>query len=137
MKQEIVGLMPFDIEAAKTGAEVVTKEGAPVEILEYELRGCDPIVGVIHSKNIDIVERFTAEGKNKHDVYDLYLQQVKCSGWINVVFSAGEKRIIDEVVYDTPEEAQESRLLTIGCNNYNRLIATIPISWLEIKGEIK
>ena len=137
MKQEIVGLMPFNIEAAKAGAEVFTRDGRTVKILEFNLRGDAPILGVIHGENIDIVENFTAEGKNKFDVYDLYLQQIKCSGWINVIFRAGEERIIDEVVYDTPEEAKESRLLKIGCYNYNQLIATIPISWLEIKGEIK
>ena len=130
MKKEIIGLTPFDIEAAKAGAEVFTRDGRTVKILEYDLRGDAPIVGVIHSKNIDIVEPFTAEGKNKFDGYDLHLKKVRCSGWVNVFVKKHKERFVEKVIYNTPEEATYSRLFTITNDDFI-LTSTVPISWEE------
>ena len=131
MKKKIIGLVPFDIEAAKAGAEVFTRDGRTVKILEYNLRGDAPILGVIHGENIDIVENFTAEGKNKFDGYDLHLKKVRLSGWVNVFVKEHKERFVEEVIYNTPEEATCSRLLSITNDDYFILTSTVPISWEE------
>lgn len=53
----------FDLEKAKAGAPVCTRDGRPVRILCYDLKGGDyPIVACAERDNVEIVILCTADG---------------------------------------------------------------------------
>ena len=60
MKKEII--KPFDLEKAKAGAKLRTRNGYPVEILKWDARGEYPIVGIIKQEEQDDIEGWTCEG---------------------------------------------------------------------------
>lgn len=73
--------IPFDIEKAKAGAKVVTRDGYPIRIGFFDLKGqrSFPIVGAIDRDGIEEVRFFTADGKFssifEEDGYDLFIEE--------------------------------------------------------------
>ena len=67
----------FDIEAAKNGAKVVTRDGKPVDILCYDARTENgSIVALIHKGNKDSVSIYYENGKifkHSDDDRDLFI----------------------------------------------------------------
>ncbi len=70
--------IPFDIEKAKAGTQVVTKEGKKVRILTFDRRithaNQDPIVGLINDGLSESVATFNNKGKNGLSYNDLFLE---------------------------------------------------------------
>lgn len=80
-------LVPFDIEKAKNGAEVVTVNNLKVEILRYDINDDRPIIAVINSiSGLQHVLCYNLNGKLKNDEteYDLRIrEEVKCRSMTN------------------------------------------------------
>lgn len=58
----------FDIEKAKKGAKLVTRNGEPVRIICLDRhRSCYPIVALIGGKEEERIEIYTSEGKHRAD----------------------------------------------------------------------
>lgn len=82
---------PFDLEAAKAGAPVMTRDGRPVRILAFDVEGAIyPVVAAV--KTLDgkreAIQMYTESGEYsyvvaKHD-YDLVMAPVKHRAWVNV-----------------------------------------------------
>ena len=53
---------PFDLEKAKAGAEVVTRDGTPVRIICYDAAGSHPIVALINYGDNDIACMYNENG---------------------------------------------------------------------------
>ena len=73
-------LVPFDIERAKNGAKVVTRNGLPAKIVDYPIKNEDcPILGLVlvdGSREFPLV--FTKTGnhyKNSESCYDLFIEE--------------------------------------------------------------
>lgn len=73
-------LVPFDIEKAKNGAKVVTRDGLPVKIVDYPIKNEDyPILGLVlvdGSREFPLV--FTKTGnqyENSEGCYDLFIEE--------------------------------------------------------------
>lgn len=63
--------IPFDVEKAKKGAKVVTRNGCSVRILDYNLKSIDtPIVAAVMEDTYEHVFKYKINGK--HDCKDLY-----------------------------------------------------------------
>ena len=59
--------VPFDKKRAKEGAKVVTRNGHPVKIVEYNLKNNTyPILAIINKWGTDIVDKYTWDGKADH-----------------------------------------------------------------------
>lgn len=57
-------IIPFDIEKAKNGAEVINMLGEKIKIIYYDVKSCYPIVGLRFDKTgIEILNTYTKEGK--------------------------------------------------------------------------
>ena len=58
-------IIPFDIEKAKNGAEVINMIGEKIKIIYYDVKSCYPIVGLRFDKTTgtEIVNTYTKEGK--------------------------------------------------------------------------
>ena len=58
-------IIPFDIEKAKNGAEVINMIGEKIKIIYYDVKSCYPIVGLRFDKTTgtEILNTYTKEGK--------------------------------------------------------------------------
>ena len=52
----------FDLEAAKSGKPVCTRDGRKARIICFDKKGCTPIVGLIQEDGFETVATFTERG---------------------------------------------------------------------------
>lgn len=124
------GLRPFDVQKAKDGAEVVTRDGKSVRIISYDrVDKSYPIVGlVMHNDGRESVHIFNKLGKwqkiysDDEDFFDLFIKPVKQTGWVNL-YKDDDGIIWVSDVYLSREDAEK-------CRGLNR-IATCKIGWEE------
>lgn len=110
MKKKIQ-MREFDIEKAKAGAPVCTRDGRPVRIIcfdyqEYGQQEADekfPIIALVKYDEGERAYVYRESGKCRVDKNDeLVMAPVKREGW--VVINPEEKRCF-QCVFDTQEEA--------------------------------
>lgn len=91
MEEKKLNLKPFDLEAAKAGKPVCTRDGRKARIISFDRHGEDcPIIAlVVDSKNAECEEviDYTLDGicnENiiNHNKYDLMMLPQKKEGWI-------------------------------------------------------
>lgn len=112
-------MKPFNLEEAKAGKPVCTKDGRPVRIIEFDMKDKEfPIVAIIPHGNKEGVETFTIQGSyytQKEDQRDLMMASVEEEGWVNVykskykntfsVIPIFKEEVFCGTVYKTKEEA--------------------------------
>lgn len=109
-----IELLPFDIEKAKAGADIVTEDYDPVRIICYDRIGDAPIVALVKSKdgNYENMYCFSKEGVAGSLVYGVKLKIVKIKKKVTKygvmteahINTYGE-RIISIAEYNSEEEA--------------------------------
>ena len=118
-------LKPFDLEAAKKGKPVCTRDGRKARIICFDAKGDKPIIALVEAKGnkdalIEKVERYFINGHSVFEVRetnnDLMMLPEKKEGWVNVY---------KERIYSTKEEAIEA---TYDGATY---IDTVKIEWEE------
>lgn len=131
MEEKKLNFKPFDLEAAKAGKPVCTRDGRKARIISFDRHGEDcPIIAlVVDSKNAECEEviDYTLDGicnENiiNHNKYDLMMFTRKKEGWLNIY-----KDFEDTVccVYPTEKEALEDG------ETEKDYITTIKIEWEE------
>ena len=128
MEEKKLNLKPFDIQKAKEGKPVCTRDGHKARIICFDYNGEAgdyPIVALVHynkgNKCYERVLKYTSDGLfNKygdcqHDD-DLMMLPEKKEGWVNVY---------KDSVYDTKDEA------LIGRSESRGYITTVKINWEE------
>lgn len=133
MEEEKLNLKKFDLEAAKAGKPVCTRDGRKARIISFDRHGEDcPIIAlVVDSKNAECEEviDYTLDGicnENiiNHNKYDLMMLPQKKEGWVNIYTSFdGVETGID--VYETEEIAKKN------VDNSTSYLGTIKIEWEE------
>lgn len=129
-------LKPFDLEAAKAGKPVCTRDGRKVRIISFDRHGEDcPIIAlVVDSKNAECEEviDYTLDGicnENiiNHNKYDLMMFPQKKEGWVNVYksYNVGKKIPCMASIYPTKEEAKKSSVVGFD------YVDTVKIEWEE------
>jgi hypothetical protein len=116
----------FDLEKAKQGHPVQTRDGRDVEILKTDVKSYEPIVAVV--KNYDgheIIRQYREHGRYEaRDIVrglDLLMKPTKKEGWINIyVREDGVRR--GKSIYSSKEKAQQ--------HNFEG-IDTVKIEWEE------
>lgn len=127
MEEKKLSLKPFDLEAAKAGKPVCTRDGRNARIICWDKKGNYPIVALIQdADNSEHIEYYTENGifsnggneKNR----DLMMFTRKKEGWLNIY-----KDFEDTVccVYPTEKEALEDG------ETEKDYITTIKIEWEE------
>lgn len=118
MEEEKLNLKKFDLEAAKAGKPVCTRDGRKARIISFDRHGEDcPIIAlVVDSKNAECEEviDYTLDGicnENiiNHNKYDLMMFTRKKEGWVNVYKSDNNKYsalLGSAYVYKTKGEAE-------------------------------
>ena len=115
-------MKPFNLEEAKQGKPVCTRDGQPVRILCFDYKDNDySIVGLISYGEYESVATFTEEGKmyrhNFSSDNDLFMAPVKHEGWINIY----PDNCTSSQIYPTEEEAKHWA--------NDEAISTIKIEW--------
>jgi len=81
-------MKPFDLEAAKAGAPVITRDGRPARIICFDREGNYPVVALIKiNGNDESIHTYTSDGINHkfHETYsDLLMDTVKKKAWVNI-----------------------------------------------------
>lgn len=125
---------PFNLEAAKAGAPVMTRDSRPVRILAFDVKSEEyPVVAVVptHDGKYENVEVYTNNGKYNDDEYDdmaaehdydLVMAPVKHRMWVNV-YKEGQYQIGN--LFDTEVEAVKNG------ERVSAYITTVPIEWEE------
>ena len=125
MGQKKLNLKPFDLEAAKAGKPVCTRDGRKARIICFDAKCNKPIVALIYDCNKETVFQYLENGRfsvDQIDKYDLMMLPQKKEGWINIY-----KDFEDTVccAYLTKEDALKNRSIEDG------YITTIKIEWEE------
>lgn len=91
-------IIPFNVEKAKKGAKVITRDGKPARILSYDLKG-NPysIVAAITDENgREQVENYTIDGRfdpyHGEVKFDLMLQITGKEGWMPIIEYSHNRR---------------------------------------------
>ena len=114
-------LKEFDLEAAKQGKPICTRDGHKARIICFDLKNKDyPIVAAIGDNHSETVFSYTARGEiitgNYESKRDLMMLPEKKEGWVNVY---------KERCYESKEEA--IRHIAPGTH----YIDTIKVEWEE------
>lgn len=118
----------FNIEEAKAGKPVCTRDGRPVRVLCYDRLGAFPVVALV--KDGDEVENtqcFTTNGfyyVGRESDTDLMMKPTKRTGFINIYTSIRGGLVHEFKVYNTREEAEQNKSLI-------NFVATAKIEWEE------
>ena len=126
---ETKNLKPFDLEKAKAGAKVVTRDGRPARIICWDkLDDMYPLVALVKDKDgtEEDTETYTLDGacvvEQEHNL-DLFMAPTVVVRWINLHGGFGGS--YNYRIYESEQEALKHK------DDYDDYIATAKLSWEE------
>ena len=125
-------MKPFDIELAKAGHPVCTRDGKPVRIICFDRRSTDgcSIMALIDEGEFESFMSFNSQGRFYEDARkyenDLFMTAVKKEGWVNVFTNYFSGIKSTDRIYSTKAEA-----LKFTDTQSPRYIDTVKIEWEE------
>ena len=130
MEENKMNLKPFDLEAARSGKPVCTRDGRKVRIICFDKKdSIYPIIALVESQidNREDLLQYTSTGKfleeKECDGRDLMMLPEKHEGWVNVYRDFNV--VHAKNVYETMEEALKN------IDGGENRIATVKIEWYE------
>ena len=119
MEEKKLNLKPFDIQKAREGKPVCTRDGRKARIICFNRESIGfPIIALVKNGDTEGVYQFDDKGRSNIDDeergYDLMMLPEKKEGWVNVYKNQ---------IHDTPESAEEGHK---GITDY---IKTIRVEW--------
>ena len=119
-------LKPFDLNSAKAGKPVCTRDGRKARIICFDAEGEHPIIALVTDGVQESPYNYTKEGyyhiEGVETMADLMMLSEKKGGWVNVYKFATV--YVVGTLFDNEEDARKDRLNP----DY---IATIKIEWEE------
>lgn len=130
MEEKKLNLKEFDLEAAKAGKPVCTRDGRKARIICFDAKCNKPIVALIYDCNKETVLQYLENGRffvDQIDKYDLMMLPQKKEGWVNVYksYNVGKKIPCMASIYPTKEEAKKSSVVGFD------YVDTVKIEWEE------
>ena len=134
MEEKKLNLKPFDIQKAREGKPVCTRDGHKARIICFDRKfyhdGYNyPIVAMVNDNDNELVHAYTQDGLlvgNMEGDLDLMMLPEKKEGWVNVMEGTAGKVYVGNDIYRTEDEAKE------GASRFaSKLIANVPIEWEE------
>lgn len=121
MEEKKLNLKPFDLEAAKAGKPVCTRDGRKARIICFDYKGdanSYPILALILDATergvpTEIIAKYTEDGRyakynNVKNDEDLMMLPWKKEGWVRIYKSASNVYYLSSNIYKTEEEAKHS-----------------------------
>ena len=134
-------LKPFDLEAAKAGKPVCTRDGRNARIICFDRNDIKPIVALVTIVNgTSVIEKafyYFEDGhhlsKNDNNIYDLMMLSEKKEGWINIYNADTTFYYVDGRVFETKDEAVKEAKEEVEKEQRekNEYIDTIRVEWEE------
>lgn len=121
-------MKPFNIEEAKAGKPVCTRDGKEARIICFDAKGEYPLIALLkHSDGCEIAIRYPENGAmsgatNSKSQNDLGMATTKHVGWLNIWRNIEGKSVSGMVIFDTEMEARQS-------DDQPNYIATVKIEW--------
>ena len=141
MEEKNLNLKPFDIQKAREGKPVCTRDGHKARIICFDGKGDQPIIALVEAKGnkdalIEKVERYFINGHSVFEVRetnnDLMMLPEKKEGWVNVYKRENEYICENEcnvstgiAVYKSEGEAKRN------IDKNEIYVNTIKINWSE------
>jgi hypothetical protein len=122
-------MKPFNLEEAKAGKPVCTRDGDKVRIICFDCKSESyPIVALRLIGDIELISTYTKDGKyqynpNNPDDMDLMMADVIHEGYINI-YKKDEGVVPGKIIYETEEKAKKY-------NCTMKYLDTIKIQWKE------
>lgn len=127
-------MKPFDLEKAKAGAKVCTRDGRDARIICFDRNDNSGfhIVALVTKSDIgEECNTYTQNGKHIGEKWisqsDLMMATEKKVGWINL-YRSNNAHILSNCIYSNERDARESAMLGV---DYEYYIQTIKIEWEE------
>ena len=130
MEEKKLNLKPFNLEEAKQGKPVCTRDGSPARIVCFDRKSYRPIVALAEngSDENEYVMCYTDEGyyncKEIPTGCDLMMTPERHEGWVNV-YQGG--KLDADYIYPTREDAVENIFKPME----HKYIDTIKVEWEE------
>lgn len=123
-------LKPFDLEAAKAGKPVCTRDGRKARIICFDRDWDMHIVALVADPLGETVHYYLTNGKvdfDKQNDEDLMMLSEKKEGWVNVYksYNVGKTIPCMASIYPTKEEAKKSSVVGFD------YVDTVKIEWEE------
>ena len=130
MEEKKLNLKPFDIQKAKEGKPVCTRDGRKARIICFDAKGDKPIIALIENEIDERPCNYFTNGRfysnpNENNDADLMMLPEKKEGWVNLWRHESGTVHPDGNVYRLKEKA-----VKIGSRDYN-YVATVKIEWEE------
>ena len=131
MKEKNLNLKPFDLEAAKAGKPVCTRDGRKARIICFNAKNERNIIALVQDAEFEGEENVVSYYPNGY-LYDndfdtsadLMMLPEKKEGWVNVYQDCGQVKV-GWKIFPTKEEAIEN------FKDEGRYITTTKIEWAE------
>jgi hypothetical protein len=120
-------MKPFDLEAAKRGDPVVTREGSPVRMVCFNVKDRRSVLGLISFQDGEAAVNFLECGECPFAPgFDLFMAPKKVTKWMNVYAFDNETGYSSGGIYDSRENAERSK-----DNQTQKYRATVKVEWDE------
>ena len=126
-------MKPFNLEQAKAGAPVCTRDGQPVRIICYDRKGHKnyQLLALVESPiGVEFTVSYALNGHHSLDSeadLDLMMASVKREGWVNLYTCHSGATVTDQwALYQSEKEARSQILEDNGV-----YVATVKIEWEE------
>ena len=135
MEEKKLNLKLFNIQKAREGKPVCTRDGRKARIVCFDAKGDQPIIALVEAKGnkdtlIEKVERYFINGHSVFEVRetnnDLMMLPEKHEGWLNIYKTGNDKfaaLVGSDYLYKTEKEAK--------IEADPRVLATVKIEWEE------
>ena len=123
MEENKLSLKPFDIQKAREGKPVCTRDGRKARIICFDKKNdYYPIIALVETEGRECIFQYTSngeylEGNENNSHSNLMMLPERREGWVNVYN--------DAPIYDTKESAE------LGASTVKKRIGTFKISWEE------
>ena len=135
MEEKKLSLKPFDIQKAREGKPVCTRDGRKARIICFDRVGDFPIVALTDDREYkeEGVNLYDINGKGSNECFDLMMLPEKKEGWINIYNADTTFYYVDGRVFETKDEAVQEAKEEVekGQREKNEYIDTIRVEWEE------
>ena len=136
MEEKKLNLKPFDIQKARAGKPVCTRDGRKARIICFDTKGdpC-PIIALVEENNIESAYHYDKNGQNAYNKskLDLMMLPEKKEGWVNLYNADTTFYYVEGMVYNTKDEAirKAKEEITTEQREKSEYIDTVKINWSE------
>ena len=133
MEEKKLNLKPFDIQKAKEGKQVCTRDGRKARIICFNRESIGfPIIALVKNGDTEGVYQFDDKGRSNIDDeergYDLMMLSEKKEGWVNVYRDCDGVNITkDDNIYSS----KDSAIASAQVNDRDNYVDTVKICWEE------